>query len=459
MFLRPHHFQTAQRHWNHLLTRAEKWDLQYNWGLRAIDLDLEALGNYRLVVRSLEARLREGTLVAIPADGELRGVDLRDAFARASQVDVFLAVPGWHAGRANVAFQGSGADMRYVIEAVDLEDENTGVNAQPVQIRRLNVRLFLSGQDTTGYELLRIARLTKSARAEATPQPDAHYIPPLLACDAWPPLAVDIVQAVYDRLGKKVEAVANQVVPRGITFDSQAQGDPLLFAQLRVLNEAYALLEVLAFAQGVHPLVAFTELCRLAGQLAIFGEARRPPSLPRYDHDDLGSCFLSVKDQIDTLLDALVEPEYKERPFIGAGLRMQVALEPAWLESSWDMYVGVQSPLSADECLRLLRGQLDMKLGSSERVDNIFRMGHAGLRFSPCPTPPRALPAVPGQIYLQVTRDAPGGEWQNVQKSLSLALRLNETMIAGNIQGQRVLMVKAAAQATTLQFTLYAMPR
>src|SRR5438045_3612479 len=59
MFLRPHHFQAAQRHWRHLADRGEKWDLQYNWGLRAIDLDLDALGNYRFVVRSLEARLRD----------------------------------------------------------------------------------------------------------------------------------------------------------------------------------------------------------------------------------------------------------------------------------------------------------------------------------------------------------------------------------------------------------------
>src|SRR5262249_39078088 len=117
-------------------------------------------------------------------------------------------------------------------------------------------------------------------------------------------------------------------------------------------------------------------------------------------------------------------------------------------------------PLSADECLRLLRpGQLDMKVGSSERVDAIFRMGQAGLRFTPMPTPPRVLPALPGQSYLQVTRDGAGGEWANVQKSLSLAIRMNENMIAGNIQGQRVLMVKTGATTTTLQFTLYVVPR
>jgi len=42
-----------------------------------------------------------------------------------------------------------------------------------------------------------------------------------------------------------------------------------------------------------------------------------------------------VKAYLDDLLDLVVEPAYKERPFVGAGLRMQVSLEPAWVEPGW----------------------------------------------------------------------------------------------------------------------------
>src|SRR5581483_8681683 len=76
MFLRPQHLQAAQRHTAHLSTVGDKWDLHYNWGLRDIDLDLEALANHRLVVRSLRARLRDGTLVSVPEDGLLPAVEL-----------------------------------------------------------------------------------------------------------------------------------------------------------------------------------------------------------------------------------------------------------------------------------------------------------------------------------------------------------------------------------------------
>jgi type VI secretion system protein ImpJ len=120
------------------------------------------------------------------------------------------------------------------------------------------------------------------------------------------------------------------------------------------------------------------------------------------------------------------------------------------------MFVGVQSTLEPRECIDLLTkpGQLDMKVGSSERVDNLFRHGQAGLRFAPCAHRPRTLPDLPGQIYLQLERSPPS-EWQLVQRSLSLALRLNEKLIAGDIQGQRSLTIRVGGQTAKMQFTLY----
>ena len=107
MFIRPQHFQTAQRYWAHLVERSEQWDVHYNWGLRHIDLDLDALANYRGVVRALKARLRDGTLVSVPEDGELPELDLKAAFERAQAATLFLALPVLHLGRANVSADGA----------------------------------------------------------------------------------------------------------------------------------------------------------------------------------------------------------------------------------------------------------------------------------------------------------------------------------------------------------------
>src|SRR5436305_15163045 len=101
MFLRPHHFQAAQRHAQHLNNLGEKWDLHYNWGLRSIEIDQDALANNRVVVRSLRARLPDGTLVGITEDGSLTEVDLKRAFERCNNVMLFLAVSILNLARFN----------------------------------------------------------------------------------------------------------------------------------------------------------------------------------------------------------------------------------------------------------------------------------------------------------------------------------------------------------------------
>ena len=240
---------------------------------------------------------------------------------------VYLGVPMFKSGQPNVAPERPNEGMRYYSKSLQLEDENVGVNPQPIAIRRLNLRLLLSTEDLAGYDALPIARIEKSERAEGTPQLDLSYIPPVLVCDAWRELAVGILQSIYDRIGRKIEKLAGQAVSRGLSLDSVAPGDALIFAQLRELNEAYAILTNIAFLEGVHPLVAYQELCRLVGQLAVFSPPRRPPAIPRYDHDDLGGCFFRLKSYLDDLLSIVPEPDYQERAFIGNGLRMQVSLE------------------------------------------------------------------------------------------------------------------------------------
>jgi type VI secretion system protein ImpJ len=461
MFLRPHHFQASHRFLADQSRRNHNWDVHYNWGLRSIDLDREALANHRLVIHSLKARLRDGTPVVIPRDGPLPSVDLRPAFQAQDtrQFLVNLAVPSSNPGRHNISPERS-ADFRYYQEALDHEDENSGGNPQAVPVRVMNFQLLVGNQIQPGYELLPIARLERTSQADAGPQLDISFIPPLLSCDAWKPLADGILRALHERLDKKIDWLVEQMTTQGITFDRQAPGDALVLRQLQQLNEAVSVLGVLVSAAGVHPLTAFLELSRVVGQLAIFGATRCPPELPRYNHDDLGACFGAMKHHLDAQLDIVVEPEYKERPFIGAGMRMQVGLEPGWLEPDWRMFIGVQSNLEAAQCVTLLTkaGQLDMKVGSSDRVEDLFRQGAAGLRFAAEQVPPPGLPKIPGQVYFQVVHDAKNPEWLNVKKSLMLALRLNENLIVGSVQNQRRITIKAGGRNVAMQFSLYVLP-
>ena len=66
MFLRPHHFQAADRHAARLLAQNVGLVRSHGWGLGRCLIDPEALGGFRLVVRGLEARFRDGTTISLP---------------------------------------------------------------------------------------------------------------------------------------------------------------------------------------------------------------------------------------------------------------------------------------------------------------------------------------------------------------------------------------------------------
>ncbi len=320
-------------------------------------------------------------------------------------------------------------------------------------------------QDHTGYEVLEIGQFKKATGADEAPQVDDLYIPPILACDAWKPLAEQILQAIYHHLSSRMDSLADKALTRGITFETQNPGDNKLLGKLAVLNEAVCVLNTLAFAEGVHPFTAYLELCRLVGQLAIFRDNHRSPvpKLPHYDHDDLGMCFYRVKCFLEEDSDTVA---YEEREFIGAGLRMQVTMEAKWLEPAWQLFVGVRSPLSAMRVIDLLTtpGELDMKIGSGNRVDQMFMRGIEGLEFTHAPQPPRVLPTLPDLTFFQVNRESQQSEWAHVQQSLALAIRVNDTRLdigpSGKLDGVRNLSLKAheGQAATNMQLSLFVVP-
>jgi type VI secretion system protein ImpJ len=478
MFLRPQHFQAADRHWADALRQSEYWDHEYNYGLREVEISSEAIANYHVQLTRCQCRMRDGTQVSLepgnepdrvelkPALEETEAmflkVDLKEAFERDPVVRVFLAVPKLKLGSANVAIPGNGAagTNRFVPEPRELADESSGGNDQPIQLRKLNARLLLSTQDTSGYELLPIAQIKRAGEGEALPVLDDQYFPPLLAVDCWPPLGRDVVRAIYDLIGQRIEIRSEQIINRGVSMVSHDVRDLERLFMLKELNAAYTTLSVLAFARGVHPFLAYTELCRIVGQLSIFGKARRPPDVPRYDHDDLARIFYYIKQQIEMLLDTIPDYEFEQRPFIGEGLGMQVRLESPWLRNDWDWYVGVSRGSLSEADLRGLLAKLDWKLGSSRNVDLLFTQKRPGLMLTPLEQAPRALPANRDWSYFVIARN--GAAWTDVHQTQTLAMRLKESLILNRneLQGERTLRVMSEQnRAAELQFSLFAVPQ
>jgi len=476
LFLRPHHLQAADRHRDELAQMSQQWDSRFHYGLHEIQFSSEAIANRHFEVYSVKARMRDGTLVSLELGQEPDRVDLSEAleerkpnlkadlaeaFERKAVVDVFLAVPRLKMGRANVGSPDASSDARYREATVSLQDESQGGDDQEIQFRTLNVRLLLSTQDCAGYELLPIARIKRAGVEAAVPELDNDYIPPVMSLDAWLPLGREIVRAIYDLLGQKVEVLSKQLTDRGVGLGSQDPGDADRIIMLTQLNEAYGVLSMMAFTPGNHPLTVYTELCRIASQLAIFSPQRRAVSLPPYDHDDLAGIFKQIKSRIEQYINAVQDYEFEQRHFVGVGMGMQATLEPRWFHSDWQWFIGVRKgDLTSQEIRDLLSpGQLDWKFGSSRQVETLFRQGAEGVQLASVDRVVRALPVRQEWIYYEVVRhETPA--WRDVQQTQTLALRLKDSLILNRdrLQGETQLVVSAAGKRVTLQFALFAVP-
>jgi type VI secretion system protein ImpJ len=468
LFLRPHHFQAADRYLAELLQTSLEFDHPYSYGIRSIQIDTGRLAEKKFAIQGLQARMPSGTLIDLDVgQNQIAEIDLEDAFKKKSTVLVYLALPGVQLGIPNVGTKqpektADKAEMRtvppYYQVTLNLQDESRGGNDQPIQFKILNWSLLTEHDVRDGYDVLRLAQVKRASARDGRAQIDPDYIPPALTTDAWQGLAKDIIQATVDILANKIKELGPQIANRGVTFDSRELGDLARLLMLDRLFESHAGLNGLASAT-VHPFIAYLEMARIVGRIAVFRD-RVAPEIPSYDHDNLGPIFLKLMELIKVRVNALRTYEFEQRYFVGMRMGMQVELDPKWFDAGWRWFVGVhRGELTDQQCEELLSGKLDWKLGSRRQVESLFTKGAEGLKLTPPQGLPRALPVSRDWVYFEVSRL--GEAWKDVQADLSLAMRLNLSIISNPDQlkeGARVLIVNWKDSQVILQFALFAVP-
>ena len=220
------------------------------------------------------------------------------------------------------------------------------------------------------------------------------------------------------------------------------------------------MLSVLSFAPGVHPLAAYTELCRIVGQLSSSVRSGGRPRFPPTTTTTWRTIFRYIRDQILLLLKLIPVGGYVRRDFVGEGLGMRVKLESEWLGNEWRWFVGVlRQNLDERECVVLLEQRgLDWKLGSAQQVDELFRLGMEGLRLERLPQAPQALPPRRDWLYFEVIRD--NAAWRDVVQDANpchAAEGQHDRQPQGT-PGRKEDRRFPAQQAGRLQFALFAVP-
>ncbi len=412
MFLRPHHLQQSSRYLQANLQREIAIARPYAWGIQKINLSNADLESANFSIRSCDIRLKSGARIVAPhnAEFEPRGFK-KELDSAGGLLDVFIGLPLMMDREPNTLMMSEETPMyhrRYTAQLTEVVDENTGQNAQPIEIRKLNPKIFFRGEDMTGYETMQIARLERSGFEQNKPILSRGFIPPILVMEAWPSL-YDYCQDIYQQLLAKNRALVSQIAGRKISFGSEGVGGPEVMLKLNITNSYVAFLRQMTSVPHLHPFDTFMELCRLAGDLALFDDARGIPDLPLYDHDDLGKCWLELLRLLEKYINNILPTTFIRRRFEPVENRREVALEDTWLGPEVAFYLGFETDMDDD---KIDREVSFLKMGSVEDLPTLINRRLPGLMLRRVRRTPIGLPDRPNNHYFRMSRD--GRFWDSI---------------------------------------------
>lgn len=454
VFLRPQHFQYSDFLHRQHTAISTRWANPYGYGLHHLELDQDSLANWRVSIAACQLRLPDGTLVRVPEDAHLAAVPIpRTLFSGPqSRVQVFIGISELKRGANNTEADGSEATSRFVRREVQLDDENSAGAAEPIQVRVLNPRILIGEDAAHGHDCVPIFQLRLGATAEAPPEIDPDYVPPVIAVGASPRLR-SLLNSVCDQFGAESQRLSQQIRDRGVAFSSGHREDLEMISRLQAVNASLGCLSYMPNLRDLHPFVMYQAFCQAVGYTAIFKGSRAFPQIPAYDHDNLFPCFKLLFDLLSSGEEK--QEDYIRQPFTADGLLMTVRLQSEWLQPDWAFYIGVECELPSDQVRELLsEAGLGMKVGSAEEVDSIFRRGLLGVQILPVSDAPRVFPRKNWHYY-RVNRDI---SWSRVEATLNLGIRFNERDVEQQVRGESKIDVRDRInnQATTLSFSLFA---
>ena len=412
MFLRPHHLQRAGRFIRASIHRDVSISRPYAWGLQQMSISNAELEGFMFSIRSCDIRLKDGTRLMAPHNCEFEPRDFKKQLDAAGGVlAVYVALPLMMDREPNTLMLSEEAatyHRRYKAFVQEVVDENSGDNAQPLEFRKLSPKIFFGGEDMAGYEFMQIARLERSGFEDNKPVISHGFSPPIVVMEAWPAL-YDYCKDIYHQLQSKNRSLVSQIVGRKISFGSEGVGGPEAMLKLNITNRYSAWLRQMTSSPYLHPFEVYCALCSLAGDLAIFDDAREVPELPIYDHDDLGKCYLELLRVLERLINNILPTTFIKRRFEPIENRREVALEDTWLLPEVAFYLGIESDREDDAVDREVSF---LKMGSVEDLPTLINRRLPGLMLKRIRRTPIGLPDRPNYHYYRMAKD--GRFWDSI---------------------------------------------
>ena len=419
-FLSAQHLRTFARELTSRIHRGDATGKMGSYGLLQLSLEAEKLANDTFSVERVEVVLRDGTLVSVPDNASLPQRNFAEAFT-GQELVVHIGVP---APQTNVP-QIGGADRarRYDVELREVYDENRRDEIESVEVRLLQARLFFGDEKTDGYECVPLARLVRKGHPEPVTVLDPLWVAPLLRVGASEALVARL-RGLAERMRAQARDLASRLPPVAKMAEAGARVDWTAVLKLSSVNQGLATMSQLAAAPDMHPGELYIWLCRIVGDLALFGEDAVMPELPAWDPESPNECLDVTCTAISALLTAEVVTPYDVDQFRSDPEKdgfYDLRIPDDWVGANGSFYLGVEMEGTPDTVSEAVMN--GVRLVPSGDVERVLQGVVPGINLAPQRMPPLAFPKRDGLTYFRIeTEGASRESWLRAIEGRSAVL-------------------------------------
>lgn len=416
MFLRPQHFQQQDRYLEHYIDSRCNAIGSYNWGFNNYSLDTELLKLGKVGLASGRGVLPDGTPFNFPDQDPCPPVI--QIPENSSNLLVYLCLPLKRKGSMEIsADSNSQALVRYHSNEEQIRS-NTSEHGEQTKIGlgKLNLLLKLSTDDLSGYACIGVVRIQDYLMGKPV-KIDNQYIAPRVECHHSTSITAMLTE-LRGLLNTRGQALSHRLIDSGRSGSAEI-ADYLL---LQVINRVEPLVEHLLNITGLHPVDCYQELVQIAGELSTFTTpSKRPPELPRYQHEDLQLIFTTVIGVLRQNLGMVLEQtaialDLTERKY---GIHAAPINDPSLIGSS-TFVLAVKADMKANHVRNQFASQV--KIAPVERIRELIGAQLPGIGLSALAVAPRQIPYHAGFTYFELDKKCE--LWQTLARSGGVAVHL-----------------------------------
>ena len=432
MFLQPQHFQRLEQTQQFYRKPLYEATSPYFWGIGYLELAIDALTARSFEIRTARAIFQDQTYVEFPGNAVISARSF-DQIWTATDVplDVYLGLKKLSAVAPNVTVVDSLNDAAVVSSRmVSLGDAHqmpdlygSGPAANMPTVLFVPKIFFGPEIETLGdYDLIPIAKLVRDIDTiRLVPQ----SVPPSYAL-AGSRLLSDVLNDIRDDMTGRLRQITEYKIPRDMQRQELDPDYLLLLQAVQALNRLVPLAVHLAETDQIHPWTVYGFLRMCVGELSTFSDrtdvmgrqSDKDEGMPRYDHLNLGPCFLAARKLISQLLSEIsVGPEFYA--YLEPRGDFLVGALPSEFFATRNRFYLVTKTGSNNE--RLSQDFVKtVRIASTSQLPSLIDLALPGIDLIEVLTPPQGLPQRPNTRYYRIEQMTQA--WEAVEQEGELAM-------------------------------------